>query len=60
MLYEVITVGFVFGEDGLTIVHPGLSEKSLNIYVLELMRGGFTPVEVVSLDEQAKEIPFNP
>lgn len=52
-------VGFVFGEDGLTIVHPGFSEKSLNIYVLELMRGGFTPVEVVSLDEQAKEIPFN-
>jgi len=53
------SIGFVFGEDGLTIVHPGFSEKSLNIYVLELMRGGFAPVEVESLDAQAKEIPFN-
>lgn len=52
-------VGFVFDEDGLTLVHPGFSEKSLNIYLLELMHGGLTPVETVSLDAQAKEIPFN-
>ena len=52
-------VGFVFDEDGLTVVHPGFSEKSLNIYLLELMHGGLTPVETVSLDVQAKEIPFN-
>ena len=52
-------VGFVFDEDGLTVVHPGFSEKSLNIYLLELMNGGLTPVETVSLDVQAKEIPFN-
>ena len=52
-------VGFVFDEDGLTVVHPGFSEKSLNIYLLELMNGGLTPVETVSLDAQAKEIPFN-
>ena len=52
-------VGFVFDEDGLTVVHPGFSEKSLNIYLLELMNGGLTPIETVSLDAQAKEIPFN-
>lgn len=52
-------VGFVFDEDGLMVVHPGFSEKSLNIYLLELMHGGLTPVETVSLDVQAKEIPFN-
>ena len=52
-------VGFVFDEEGLTVVHPGFSEKSLNIYLLELMNGGLTPVETVSLDAQAKEIPFN-
>ncbi len=52
-------VGFLFGEDGLTIVNPGYSEKSLNVYVLELMRGGFAPVRVESLDEAAEEIPFN-
>ncbi len=52
-------VGFLFDEDGLTVVHPGFSEKSLNIYLLELMHGGLTPVETVSLDAQAKEIPFN-
>ena len=52
-------VGFVFDEEGLTIVHPGFSEKSLNIYLLELMHGGLTPVETVTLDAQAKEIPFN-
>jgi len=52
-------VGFVFDEDGLTVVHPGFSEKSLNIYLLELMNGELTPVETVSLDAQAKEIPFN-
>ncbi|MEA4915227.1 MAG: ABC transporter permease [Christensenella sp.] len=52
-------VGFLFDEDGLTVVHPGFSEKSLNIYLLELMHGGLTPVETISLDAQAKEIPFN-
>ena len=52
-------VGFVFDEEGLTVVHPGFSEKSLNIYLLELMNGELTPVETVSLDAQAKEIPFN-
>ncbi len=43
----------------MTVVHPGFSENSLNIYLLELMNGGLTPVETVSLDVQAKEIPFN-
>ncbi|NLI55279.1 MAG: ABC transporter permease [Clostridiales bacterium] len=52
-------IGFLFGEDGLTIVNPGYSEKSLNVYVLELMREGFVPVQTESLDASAKEIPFN-
>lgn len=53
------TIGFVFGEQGLTILHPGLSQKSLNIYALELMQGTRVPVEIVSLDAAAKQIPFN-
>ena len=53
------TIGFVFGEQGLTIVHPGYSEKSLNVYVLELMQGDVAPVQIESLDAEAKEIPFN-
>ena len=53
------TIGFVFGEQGLTIVHPGYSEKSLNVYVLELMRGERAPVTVETLDAQVEEIPFN-
>ena len=52
-------IGFVFGETGLTIVHPGYSEKSLNVYVLELMHVAPAQVEIVSLDAQAEEIPFN-
>ena len=56
-------VGFVFAEEGVTIVHPGFSEKTLNIYQLELqyaMRGTMPAiVEVTNLDEAAKEIPFN-
>jgi hypothetical protein len=56
-------VGFVFGEDGLTVVHPGYAEQSLNVFVLELermTRGGATAdVRIVSLDETAKAIPFN-
>lgn len=53
------TIGFVFGEQGLTIVHPGYSEKSLNVYVLELMRGERAPVTVETPDAQVEEIPFN-
>ncbi len=53
------SIGFVFDEDSLTIVHPGYSEKSLNVYVLELMHGDPAPVQVESLNAEAKEIPFN-
>ena len=56
-------VGFEFKDDGLTVVHPGYAEQSLNVFVLELeqmMHGGvINNVNTVSLDETAKEIPFN-
>ena len=53
------TVGFLFGEAGLTIVHPGYSEKTLNVFLLELTHGSFAPVQIETLNEQAKQIPFN-
>lgn len=56
-------VGFVFGNDGVTIVHPGFSQKTLQIYLLELQyaQSGTMPeiVNITYLDEAAKEIPFN-
>ena len=56
-------IGFLFADDGVTIVHPGFSEKTLNIYMLELefAQSGAMPalLNVSYLDEAAKEIPFN-
>lgn len=52
-------IGFVFAQEGLTVVHPGFSEKSLNISLLELNGGAAAPVVLESLDAQAREIPFN-
>ncbi len=53
------TIGLIFGENGVSIVHPGYSEKTLNIIMLELTQSGFVPVTVETLDEQAREIPFH-
>lgn len=53
-------VGFVYDEAGLTIVHPGLSQKSLNIYALELMGGAVAPVQILPLNETTtRQIPFH-
>ena len=53
------TVGFVFGEAGLTIVHPGYSAQTLNSLMLEFEHGQLAPVQLEPLDETAKEIPFH-
>lgn len=52
-------IGLVFQDNHLTMVHPGLSQKSLNIYALEWMNDVAASVEIVSLDAEAKQIPFN-
>jgi len=60
---EGSAVGFVFAEDGYTVVHPGYARQSLNVFVLELEQithgGAMTAVRTEPLDETAKEIPFN-
>lgn len=53
------TIGFVFAEDGLTIVHPGYAQQSLNVFVLELMGGSPAPIAVEKLDLSVSETPFN-
>lgn len=52
-------IGFIGGEDKITIVHPQLSEKTLNSIMLSI--SGATPVEmtVESIKGATKPIPFN-
>ncbi len=52
-------VGVLFDADGITIVHPGYSEKTLNALALELSGVQAAPVREVLLDENAREIPLN-
>lgn len=60
---EGAAIGFIFAKDSVTIVHPGYSEKTLQVYLLELefAQSGAMPaiIDVSYLDEAAKEIPFN-
>ena len=53
------TIGIVFGEDGVTILHPGYSEKTLNIIMLELAKGPMAMVSVEMMDTTAREVPFH-
>ena len=53
------TIGLVFGEDGVTILHPGYSEKTLNIVMLELAQGSTAKVRLETLDTAAREVPFH-
>lgn len=52
-------VGAIFDADGVTIVHPGYSQKTL--YTLALELSGVQPVfvDALVLDESAREIPFH-
>lgn len=52
-------IGVAFGEDGITIVHPGYSQKTLNAMVLELSGTQAEPVTTQLLEADAKTIPFN-
>ncbi len=52
-------LGISFGEDGVTIVHPGYSQKTLNAIILELSGIQSAPVKTQLLEADAKEIPFN-
>ena len=52
-------IGVAFGADGITIVHPGYSEQTLNAIALELTGTQPAPVATVLLDEQAKTVPFH-
>lgn len=52
-------IGTAFGEEGLTIVHPGYSEKTLNAIALELSGTQAAPVEERVLEASAKTIPFH-
>ncbi len=52
-------VGFVFRKDGVTIVHPGYSEKTLNAIMLETTQTEIAPVSVETLDAAARETPFH-
>ncbi|MDD4312090.1 MAG: ABC transporter permease [Eubacteriales bacterium] len=53
------TIGLVFQQDGVTIVHPGYSEKTLNAIMLEMTRAEIVPVSVETLDAAARETPFH-
>ncbi|MEN6595235.1 MAG: ABC transporter permease [Clostridiaceae bacterium] len=53
------TIGFAFGEDGVTIVHPGYSQKTLNAMMLELSGVQAEPVGTLLLEAEAETIPFN-
>ena len=52
-------VGAIFDADGVTIVHPGYSQKTL--YTLALELSGVQPVfvDALVLDKSAREIPFH-
>ena len=52
-------IGVSFGAGGMTIVHPGYSEQTLNAMALELSGVQAAPVASISLDETAKEVPFH-
>ena len=52
-------VGVSFGADGITIVHPGYSEQTLNAIALELSGVQPTAVATLQLDETAKAVPFH-
>jgi hypothetical protein len=52
-------IGVSFGEDGITIVHPGYSQKTLNAMVLELSGTKAATVKTQLLETDAKTIPFN-
>lgn len=58
-VYEGGTIGVAFGEDGVTIVHPGYSEQTLNAMMLELSGIQPEPVQTVLLEGNAEEIPLN-
>ena len=52
-------IGVSFGADGITIVHPGYSEQTLNAIALELSGIQAAPIATLQLDATAKEIPFH-
>lgn len=52
-------IGLLYEDGGITIVHPGYSEKTLNALMLELSGVPAAEVETELLDPDAKTIPFN-
>ena len=52
-------IGVSFDADGVTIVHPGYSEQTLNAIALELSGVQPTAVATLQLDETAKAVPFH-
>ncbi|HOP11154.1 MAG TPA: hypothetical protein PK629_06665 [Oscillospiraceae bacterium] len=52
-------IGLIGGSDGLTVVHPGLSEKTLNAVMLMLSGAGSQEISVEILNAQTEVIPFN-
>jgi len=53
------TIGVSFDADGITIVHPGYFEQTLNAVALELSGISAAPIETLLLNEQAKAVPFH-
>jgi len=52
-------IGLIGGSDGITVVHPGLSEKTLNAVMLMLSGAAQETIPVEILDTQIEAIPFN-
>ena len=52
-------IGVSFDASGITIVHPGYSEQTLNAIALELTGTQAAQVAAIVLDEQAKTVPFH-
>ncbi len=54
------TVGLLGADDGsITILHPGLSEKTVHLIMVMLYGSSDTEVKVESINESSQTIPFN-
>jgi len=52
-------IGLIGGTDGITVVHPGLSEKTLNAVMLMFSGASPQTIPVEVLNAQSEAIPFN-
>jgi hypothetical protein len=59
LVRETGGIGLLGDGDGLTVIHPGLSEKTVRAVVLLLGAHGDPDIDVESLNKAGRTIPFN-